>query len=305
MTAQSEFNTYGADLEQFLCLRTYPIAIKMLESESEVPEGAVRPKKDRDEHYAVCQAFALARRQGMTIAMFLEDHWCFEPIISYGLVETPQDYLEGSTSSFFIADKQAAEEHSRQMTRLPVGQYPGMVMGPLKSANFEPDLVMIYCNSAQLRHLLLALRYLHGTQVTSTLDPIGSCVHSVVPSLLNGECQVTVPDPGDFERAGAQEDEMVLTVPTTRLEGADGRDLPFRRVGKGIPALQPLAPARLPAAPLLRGILQEVGPGSAQGVSPPNEAQEGQRRGPPRPKSGGPALSAARRAGCTSSGLAD
>ena len=233
MTAHSEFNTYGTDLEQFLCLRTYPIAIKMLESESEVPEGAVRPKKDRDEHYAVCQAFALARRQGMTIAMFLEDHWCFEPIISYGLVETPQDYLEGSTSSFFIADKQAAEEHSRQMTRLPVGQYPGMVMGPLKSANFEPDLVMIYCNSAQLRHLLLALRYLHGTQVTSTLDPIGSCVHSVVPSLLNGECQVTVPDPGDFERAGAQEDEMVLTVPRNRLEGADGRALSLSKSQEG------------------------------------------------------------------------
>ena len=233
MTTQSEFNTYGADLEQFLCLRTYPIAIKMLESESEVPEGAVRPKKDRDEHYAVCQAFALARRQGMTIAMFLEDHWCFEPIISYGLVETPQDYLEGSTSSFFIADKQAAEEHSRQMTRLPVGQYPGMVMGPLKSANFEPDLVMIYCNSAQLRHLLLALRYLHGTQVTSTLDPIGSCVHSVVPSLRNGECQVTVPDPGDFERAGAQEDEMVLTVPTTRLKELMDGIYHFEELGRG------------------------------------------------------------------------
>jgi len=37
--------------------------------------------------------------------------------------------------------------------------------------------------------------------VTSTLDPIGSCVHSVVPPLLRGEYQVTVPGPGDFERA--------------------------------------------------------------------------------------------------------
>jgi uncharacterized protein (DUF169 family) len=233
MTAQSEFNTYGADLEHFLCLRTHPLAIKMLENESEVPEGAIRPKRDRGEHYAVCQAFSLARRQGMTIAMFLEDHWCFEPIISYGLVETPQDYLEGFTNSFFIADREAAEEHARTMTRLPVGQYPGMVIGPLKSADFEPDLVMIYCNSAQLRHLLLALRYLHGTQVTSTLDPIGSCVHSVVPSLTDGECQVTVPDPGDFERAGAQEDEMVLTVPRSRLQELMDGIYHFEESGRG------------------------------------------------------------------------
>jgi len=212
------FNKYGTDLEKMLLLSTYPIAIKMLETESQIPKGAIRPKKDRGEHYAMCQAFALARRQGMTLAMFIEDHWCFEPIISYGLVETPQDYLDGFTNSFFMADKEAAAKHARGMTRLPVGKYAGMVLGPLKTANFVPDLTMIYSNTAQLRHLLLSLRYLNGTQVTSTIDPIGSCVHSVVPSLLNDECHITVPDPGDFERAGAGDDEMILTVPTRRLK---------------------------------------------------------------------------------------
>jgi uncharacterized protein (DUF169 family) len=217
-TSIETLNSYGSDLERLVLLRTYPIGLKFLKSEAEIPQGAVRPKKDRGEHYAMCQAFALARRQGMTLAMFIEDHWCFEPIISYGLVETPKDYLEGFTNSFFIANKEAAAKHAREMTRIPVGKYPGLVLGPLKTAKFVPDITMIYSNAAQLRHLLFALRYLNGTQVTSTIDPIGSCVHSVVPSLLKGECAVTVPDPGDFERAGAQEDEMVLTVPTSRLK---------------------------------------------------------------------------------------
>jgi uncharacterized protein (DUF169 family) len=228
-------NSYGADLEKMLILRTYPIAIKMLKSEAEIPEGAIRPKKDRGEHYAVCQAFSVARRQGMTLAMFLEDHWCFEPIISYGLVETPKDYLDGFTNAFFIADKEAAAKHAREMHRIPHGLYPGMVFGPLKTAKFVPDLTMIYCNSAQLRHLLLALRYKNGYQVTSTMDPIGSCVHSVVPSLMKGECWITVPDPGDYERAAALEDEMILTIPAKRLqELMEGvyhfdKNMPFRR----------------------------------------------------------------------------
>ena len=235
MASVETFNTYGSDLERMVLLRTYPIGIKFLKSEAEIPQGAVRPKKDRGEHYAMCQAFAVARRQGMTLAMFLEDHWCFEPIISYGLVETPKDYLEGFTNSFFIADKEAAAKHAREMTRIPFGQYKGMVFGPLKSVKFVPDLTMIYSNTAQLRHLLFALRYLNGTQVTSTIDPIGSCVHSVVPSLLYGECEVTVPDPGDYERALAREDEMILTVPTRRLkELMDGlyhfdKSMPFSR----------------------------------------------------------------------------
>jgi uncharacterized protein (DUF169 family) len=194
----ASLNTYGADLERTLFLQTSPIAIKMLASESEIPEGAIRPKKDRGEHYAMCQAFAAARRDGLKLAMFLEDHWCFEPIISYGLVEPPQDYMDGSASAFFVADKEAAKKRGSEMTRLPVGKYPGMVLGPLKTANYDPDLVMIYSNSA--------------------LDPIGSCVHSVVPSLLTGEAEVTVPDPGDYERAMVGDDEMILTVPAARLK---------------------------------------------------------------------------------------
>lgn len=233
MTSLTTLNKYGADLESMLLLRTYPVAIRMLRDESEIPEGATRPKRDRGEHYAICQVFSLARRQGMTVAMFPEDHWCFEPIISYGLVETPEDYLEGFAASYFIADREAAAAHARETTRLPVGQYQGMVLGPLRTANYEPDLVMIYCTPAQLRHLLLSLRYLNGTQVTSTLDPIGSCVHSVVPSLLTGEPAVTVPDPGDFERAGAQDEEMVLTVPASRLEELMDGVYHFEETGRG------------------------------------------------------------------------
>jgi len=214
----AQMNAYGTDLERLVLLRTYPIAVKMLKSESEIPEGAIRPKKDRGVHYAACQAFAAARREGITLAMFIEDHWCFEPIISYGLVETPKDYLEGSMSAFFVADKEAARKRGSEMTRLPYGKYAGMVIGPLKSANYEPDLAIIYCNAAQLRHMLFALMRANGYKVTTTMDPVGSCVHSVVPSLLTGDVKVTVPDFGEYGRAMPADDEMILTVPAARMK---------------------------------------------------------------------------------------
>jgi uncharacterized protein (DUF169 family) len=210
--------TYGSDLLNMLVLRTYPIAIKMLKDESETPQGAVRPKRDLKTHYAACQAFGIVRRRGTTLAMFLEDHWCFEPIIGYGLVEPPKDFLEGSGSAFFVESKEGAKKRTSEIALLPYGKYKGMVLAPLHKANFSPDLTMIYCNATQLRHMLFAYMQKNGRRVTSTLDPIWSCVHSITPSLLKGTCEVTVPDPGDFERGAAADDEMIFTVPAGNMK---------------------------------------------------------------------------------------
>ena len=241
MTPLETMNKYGSDLLNMLALRTYPIGIKMLKDESEIPRGAVRPKKDLGEHYASCQAFALVRQRGMTLAMFIEDHWCFEPIIGYGLVEPPKDFYEGSGSDFFVQNKEAAKERNNSIPILPYGKYAGMVLAPLQKANFIPDLTVIYCNATQLRQMLFGMMLKNGYRVTSTLDPVWSCVHSVVPSLLNGECEVTVPDFGEYQRGAVTDDEMILSIPTGKMEemmsgvyNYDKMGLGYRSIGREI-----------------------------------------------------------------------
>ena len=218
MTPEATMNKYGSDLLNMLLLRTYPIAIKMLKDESEIPQGAVRPKKDLGEHYSACQAFALVRQSGRTLAMFIEDHWCFEPIVGYGLVEFPDEFKEGAGSDYFILDKAAAKERNNSMPLLPYGKYKGMALAPLQKTTFIPDLTVIYCNATQLRHMMFSLMLPNGYRITSTLDPVWSCIHSVVPSLLTGECEVTVPDFGEFLRGAVSDDEMMLTIPTGKME---------------------------------------------------------------------------------------
>jgi uncharacterized protein (DUF169 family) len=232
-TPVEKMNKYGSDLLNMLVLRTYPIAIKMLKDESEIPQGAVRPKKDLGEHYSACQAFAIVRQRGRSLAMFIEDHWCFEPIIGYGLVEPPKEYLEGAGSDFFVQNKQAAKERNNSIPLLPYGKYAGMALAPLHKANFAPDLTVIYCNATQLRHMLFAMMLKNGYRVTSTLDPIWSCILSVVPSLLTGECEVTVPDPGEFERGAVGDDEMMLSIPTGRMEVLMEGVYHYDRMGMG------------------------------------------------------------------------
>lgn len=232
-TPVNTINKYGTDLLNMLVLRTYPIAIKMLKDETEIPQGAVRPKKDLGEHYSACQAFGIVRRRGTSLAMFIEDHWCFEPIIGYGLAETPKEFLEGSGSDFFIQNKAAAKARNNSIPVLPHGQYKGMVLAPLHKANFEPDITVIYCNPTQLRHMLFSMMLKNGYRVSSTIDPLWSCVHSVAPSLLTGECEVTVPDPGEYERGGVGDDEMMLTVPKGRMEELMSGVYHYDKMGMG------------------------------------------------------------------------
>jgi uncharacterized protein (DUF169 family) len=233
MTPMETMNKYGEELLNMLVLGTYPIAIKMLKDEGEIPEGAVRPKKDLKEHYSACQAFGLVRQRGMTIAMFIEDHWCFEPIVGYGLVKFPEEFEEGAGSDYFINDKEAAKERNNSMPVLPFGRYRGMALAPLHKTNFIPDLTVIYCNAAQLRHMLFSLMLPKGYRVNSTLDPVWSCIHSVVPSLLTGECKVTVPDFGEYQRGAVSDNEMMLTIPTGKMEEMMSGVYQYDKMGMG------------------------------------------------------------------------
>lgn len=204
MTTIKEYNRYGEELERALLLKTAPIAVKMLETEDDIPKGAIRPKRDRGYHIAQCQAFAMTRRQGLTIAMLKEDHWCWAPLMGYGLVEDPHDpFVDGH--AFF--------------PRFEYGKYIGMVTAPLKSANFEPDMVLIYSNTAQLRDMIMIPKYQDKTLVKSEFDPIDSCVFSVVPVITTGEYRITLPDPGEASRAFAGNDEIIFSVPKEKLAG--------------------------------------------------------------------------------------
>lgn len=219
MTGLSIYRTYGEELEKRLRLKTFPLAVKLLEKEEGVPEGAKRPLRDFGYHLDLCQGFALSRREGMLLAMLKEDMWCFEPVVGYGLAEPPAYFMEGHNR--FPEDVEtlkAGSNYAQEFPRLGVGKYIGIASAPLRTANFEPDVVMIYCNSTQLGLLLLGREYKEGFNLKCRLSSHAACVYSVVPAIQNGECQVAIPCRGDHYIAMAGDDEMIFTVPQGKLE---------------------------------------------------------------------------------------
>ncbi len=196
----SDFNKYGEELENSLLLRTSPVAVKMLEKEADVPKEAFRPKRDGGYHIAQCQAFGMSRREGKTVAMLKEDHWCPTALMAYGIVPKPENMAMFGES----------------FTSFEVGKYIGAATAPLKKASFTPDVVLIYLNPAQLRGILLAAMYGSASQVSTHLF-LPSCGHCVVDPMLTGKYCVVLPDPGEYQRALTLEEEVILAVPRDKM----------------------------------------------------------------------------------------
>jgi len=198
----STFNKYGDELETSLLLRTSPVAVKMLEKEADIPKEAFRPKRDGGYHIAQCQAFGMSRREGKTVAMLKEDHWCPTALMAYGIVEKP-DSMAMFGESFLSFE---------------VGKFIGVLTAPLKNAVFMPDVVLIYLNPAQLRGLLLPMMF-GGSPKVSGHFFLPSCAHSVVDPMKTGNYCVVLPDPGEYQRALTLEEEMIFAIPRDKMQG--------------------------------------------------------------------------------------
>ena len=213
------YREYGEELEKRLRLKTFPLALKLLEKEEDIPEGAQRPVKDFGYHLLLCQAFQISRREGTTIAMLKGDMWCFEPVVGYGLGEAPEYFFEGHNRfPHDVATLEAGKHYAQEFPRIEVGKYVGVVSAPLKTANFEPDLVVIYCDAAQLSLLLLAREYREGYNLKCALSSHAACVYAVVPALQKGECSIALPCRGDHYHAMAGDEELIFTVPKEKLQ---------------------------------------------------------------------------------------
>lgn len=203
-----------------LILRYEPIAVKMINNEKDVPENAIHPMRDLGKHMALCQAFAMARRDGKTIYMDKTSEWCWNPLIGFGLVECNEGTEAFELISKFLGIKEidASRAFFAAFPKLPAGRYTGIAVAPLAAADFEPDVLLIYCNNAQLRSLAWAIKNETGKIIETQIDAIDSCVYACVVPMKTGEYRVTLPDVGEYERAMADENEIILSVPGGRID---------------------------------------------------------------------------------------
>ena len=253
-------NTFGNELEQRLLLRYSPIALKLLYSEEEIPEGTIRPVEDEGNRLAMCQAFALVRRNRKAYTMLKDDHWCVWPLVSYKMCPLEEEDYTYMGTKFFMKDPQRGvrflkEEYPFLKDKAPIG----FSIAPLRSCTFVPDLVCIYCTPAQIRSLMMATKYITGDMLDLTLDPVDSCVHSTIPVLNGKDFNITFPDPGEYERGLTDENEVMFTLRAERLEELVESLKLFDKIGMSFQKLKMEMSMNFPRPPFYEEMFKKWG----------------------------------------------
>ena len=183
---------------------TFPIAVKLVESVDEFPEKARRPFKDMGFKTNLCVGMTMARKYGWTVGMTADDNACPIAAYTYGWSE-PESETKKALIDFMVVMKYSADENAAktslegaEQVKLTKGKYAGVVFSPLEKTRIESDLVMIFCNPAQLVRLVHGATQETGVAVQSVLSGrAGTCTEGVLQTFKTGEPKIVLPGNGD------------------------------------------------------------------------------------------------------------
>jgi len=214
-----ELKKISEALDSYIRPGPFPVAVKMLGSAGEIPEKARMPKRHLGTAMPVCQGIALARRYGWSIAMGEEDMLCPLGALTLGFVPAKSKFLDGSFNvPFWVKNQDIRAKMAQGMPRLEQGKYTYLVAAPLNRADFEPQVIIVYGNPAQIARLIQAAVYGTGEAIVSSASGGFACGGEITQTILTDQCQFVVVGGGDRMIAGAQDHEVSFATPMSRVE---------------------------------------------------------------------------------------
>lgn len=203
---------------------TFPLAIKACKSLEEMPQKARRPKRDLGIHIPLCQGVGMARRYGWTVGMTKEDVYC-AGLIAMGFYKstdfTPPDFYDRGglcAGAAYTATEEAGARTEAMTMKFEHNEYQGFVVSPLSRADFEPDIIVIYGDPAQILRMGLGALHMKGGVLSGTLSGRVGCSQLIVRPIKTGECQYVLPGMGERMYASTQDHEMAFVVPKGMLD---------------------------------------------------------------------------------------
>ena len=199
-------------LNKYLRLTTFPVGVKLLENSEDLDQ--IKFLKKPEHKLVLCQIFSYARYYGWTMGCVKGDNLCPLAEISIGFEESHRLFEEGA---FFIGryneTKEAAKKTTATMPKIPYGQYSAIVSGALKRIDFEPDLILIWGNSAQIMRLIQGFLWKRGGRVSMSTFCDGVCADTISNAIITRDLQIAFPCLGDRRFGMAMDTDLIASIP--------------------------------------------------------------------------------------------
>ncbi|MDD2620306.1 MAG: DUF169 domain-containing protein [Syntrophomonadaceae bacterium] len=209
-----EYFNYSRSLKYFLELYRQPVAVRFLPQGENEPEGFKSELK-----LTFCQFVMLAQSGDMLIAT-ADNVACANGAAALGLRPLPEKIRKGEmhTQLNVYGSLDAAAQVSALTPRLPQGSYSKILLSPLDSSPFEPDIVILQGPPAQLMWIVIADNYDNGERYSfSTAVSQGVCVDVSIVPFLTGKLNLSIGCYGSRGATDQKADEILLGVPFARL----------------------------------------------------------------------------------------
>lgn len=197
---------------------TQPVGVNLIADKALLEGKKIRLQGKR---LTICQQIAYSRMYGWSTCCTAETAHCVLGAGCTGLIDAPQRVVDGVVNDGVYQQNQSAAAAMQQvMPRLDSGM-AAVLTYPLGRpiAGLEPDLVVIYMNTAQAMRMVQAFLYHEGGEFTmKSSGDAGVCSRGVAQVAISGEPTIEIPCLGDRRFAMAQDHELLVGIPATWLE---------------------------------------------------------------------------------------
>ncbi len=218
-----EMRDLANKIQDALRLRTFPLGVKFLEKAEDLDK--IEKVRRPEEPLTFCQIIGMARHMGWTIGATIDDISMPGCIHKLGFIEV-EIYTDGTGYIPWTRTKEDAARCGASVPHLPFGKFQAVVVSPLASERFVPDIAWLFSNTAQMNFILNALQWQDYERLTFYFSGEGSCADAFVEAYLRGKPQMTVPCEGERIQGLVQEDELEIAMPAKMVkklaEGIDG-----------------------------------------------------------------------------------
>jgi len=206
---------------------TFPVAVRLAASGEALPPRTKRPARDLGVQVTLCQGVAFSRRYGWAVAVGADDLSCPLAAAVFGF-KPMLDYLATGHACYqmYTQTLEAGAATEAAVETLPYQAFEYVLSAPLHRTAFQPHVVVVYGNSAQVMRLTVAALWREGGRLVSSFSGRIDCSDEIIVPLRSGKPEVILPCYGDRVYAQTQDHEMAFSFPWSwaerLIEGLNG-----------------------------------------------------------------------------------